>query len=57
MKSKLINRWYDLRAILGSKGNSKRAGWIVDLFEAWRIEAILEDRYGYDIALNGTTTI
>lgn len=53
MKAALINRYFDLRTSL----DPKQCGWIVYLLDMRRIAAILQERYGYDIALNGTITI
>ena len=47
MKESLINRWLDLRASL----DPRQAGWINDLLKMWRIEAILQERYGYRISV------
>jgi hypothetical protein len=49
MKSALINRWFDLRGTI----DPNQSGWLAIVMYMWRIEAILQDRYGYDIALNG----
>lgn len=49
MKAALINRWYDLRTTV----NPKQPGWFAIVMHMWRIEAVLQDRYGHDIALNG----
>jgi hypothetical protein len=53
MKAALINRYFDLY----QKSRSLPVGWIAWVMDMWRIEAILSERYGYDIALNGSTTI
>ncbi len=55
MKAALINRWHDLRALIST--NPQPAGWTAGLMDMWRIEAILEDRYQYDISLTGAITI
>lgn len=53
MKAALINRYFDLRASV----NPKEAGWMANVMYMWRIEAILQDRYGYNIGLLGKITI
>lgn len=53
MKSALINRWLDLRASI----DPKKAGWMVPIFDMWRIETILEERYGYNIGLGSRSEV
>jgi len=53
MKSALINRYFDLRAASDWVRISTVDGYLDLITKMMRIDAILFERYGYDVSLTG----